>query len=187
MSTALYLAYGSNLHPLRLQDRLPDSRFLALAAIQGYELCFHKHGGDNSGKCDLAKATETDVAYGALYQLQTEDLVALDHWEGGYERQQWLLNWQGQAQAVYTYIARPDKVTRNIRPFSWYQQLVLKGSEFCGFPDHYLARIRSHDHQTDPDIERHQAHQKLLNAIDRHNSSFAEPPQRPWVTLTRQG
>ena len=54
MTLLYYLAYGSNLHPVRLTERVPSARFLGLTSLFGYQLRFHKrHEPDGSGKCNM--------------------------------------------------------------------------------------------------------------------------------------
>lgn len=45
------LAYGSNLHPLRLRKRVSTANLIGIVEMQGYQLAFHKRSTDESGKC----------------------------------------------------------------------------------------------------------------------------------------
>jgi hypothetical protein len=76
----LYAAYGSNLHPLRLSLRLPNSRFKGTAAIAGLKLCFHKKSKDQSGKCNIVAGD--DSIHVAGYELGGAEKDRLDHIEG---------------------------------------------------------------------------------------------------------
>lgn len=51
MTTVHYLAYGSNLHPLRLTARVSSARPLGTVPMPGYKIAFHKRSIDHSGKC----------------------------------------------------------------------------------------------------------------------------------------
>ena len=51
-ATLLYFAYGSNLHPERLRERVPSAESLGVARLEAHVLRFHKRGRDGSGKCD---------------------------------------------------------------------------------------------------------------------------------------
>ena len=84
MSKLYYLAYGSNLHPVRLQNRVPSANFMGLVAMPGYRLCFHKrHHDDNSGKCNMYWTSEdNDVVYGAIYEMHSSEKSLLDQCEG---------------------------------------------------------------------------------------------------------
>ena len=78
-----YLAYGSNLHPLRLADRIASVALIGSLRLEGYRLLFHKKGQDGSGKCDLRfTGSATDSAYGALYTISSTQKAILDRFEG---------------------------------------------------------------------------------------------------------
>jgi hypothetical protein len=48
-----YLAYGSNLHPIRLRQRVNSARLIATLSLPGYRVLFNKRGQDLSAKCNL--------------------------------------------------------------------------------------------------------------------------------------
>ena len=65
-----YLAYGSNLHPVRLSERVPSAELLGVVELREYRLVFQKRGWDGSSKCTLVRTGETSVgAYGAMYAI----------------------------------------------------------------------------------------------------------------------
>jgi hypothetical protein len=45
-----YFAYGSNLHPLRLQERVPSAALLGWTHLHGWELRFDKRGRTDGQK-----------------------------------------------------------------------------------------------------------------------------------------
>lgn len=54
-NTLHYFAYGSNLHPYRLIQRVPNARLVATTRLDGYGVSFSKRSHDGSSKCNLAK------------------------------------------------------------------------------------------------------------------------------------
>jgi len=58
MSTLYYFAYGSNLHPLRLQARLSSAQLIGTTILPGYALKFHKLGHCLSGKCNIVRTND---------------------------------------------------------------------------------------------------------------------------------
>ncbi|MFU8878007.1 MAG: gamma-glutamylcyclotransferase family protein, partial [Wenzhouxiangellaceae bacterium] len=81
-STRLYFAYGSNLLPARLAARTPSARIIGPAVLTGNRLAWHKHGVDDSGKCDIVKTgTLADRVFGAVYEIEVDDWNALDRAE----------------------------------------------------------------------------------------------------------
>ena len=85
-STSLYAAYGSNLHPRRLRERIRSATLRGTGFLRKYTLQFHKRGQDDSAKCGIS-----DCGRGlhvAIYEMNESDRRVLDDIEGvgrGYE------------------------------------------------------------------------------------------------------
>lgn len=155
----LYAAYGSNLHPVRFELRLPESRFQGTAAISGRRLRFHKRSMDESGKCNIA--TGRGRIHVAIYELNGEDRAELDRIEGlglGYASETIDLPGFGEC---FTYSATASHIDDGLRPYTWYKELVLVGCEYHGFPVEYVAMIRSIAAIDDPDTERHATNMRI--------------------------
>ena len=74
-----YLAYGSNLHPMRLLERVPSAQLIGSTEIAGFELAFHKKSKDGSGKCNLLQIDEDNRSvFGAVYRIDATEKPALD-------------------------------------------------------------------------------------------------------------
>lgn len=83
MKSLHYLAYGSNLHPLRLMERVPSARLIGVTEITGYQLRFHKRGKDGSAKCDLCWSDDRKSSvFGAIYRIASNEKPILDRAEG---------------------------------------------------------------------------------------------------------
>jgi gamma-glutamylcyclotransferase len=155
MAPILYFAYGSNLHPARLAVRAPSARFIGTGCWPGHRLAFHKIGQDGSAKCDAPVAPQpSDRVHGAIYELADADLERLDRIEGvgtGYDRELVALDGDVGPLTANVYLARQEWVDPGLRPFDWYQLLVLAGAEYHSFPDSYLAAISAVSAIPDPD------------------------------------
>lgn len=158
----LYAAYGSNLHPHRLQRRTPSAKLLGSAVLKGKTLRFHKRGyRDFSGKCNIV-AEQSSVVHMALYDISPAELPLLDAAEGagaGYDRVAIALPKFGNC---ITYIANPAHTDDSLLPFSWYKALVLAGCEYMRFPADYIERVRSLPAVEDSDRPRHHHHMQLV-------------------------
>ncbi len=161
--TQRYAAYGSNLHPLRLELRTPSAKLLGTDFHPGYSLRFHKLSRDASGKCGIFEGS-TGVWF-AVYELKRDDRRKLDAIEGvgaGYEIGVISLPEFGDC---FTYIPSEDHVSAELRPYDWYREIVLQGCRYHGFPADYCKRIAATNIVDDPDAERRHNNAEILNRL----------------------
>lgn len=165
----LYFAYGSNLHPIRLAERVPSCRQLGVAHLRGHRLIFHKRGQDGSGKCNaFCTGQANDIVIGMVYEIDAHEKRDLDETEGlgrGYEQETLSLCVNGSERQAYTYLAHPQYIDYRLFPFSWYQQLVLNGARYHAFPAIYIAAIAAQMAIPDPEKAREAYHGQLLCCI----------------------
>lgn len=72
--TFLYFAYGSNLNPERIRQRIPDARPVGRATLKGWRLVERLYA-------DIEKSRGSRVE-GVLYLVTTTELHRLDAYEG---------------------------------------------------------------------------------------------------------
>jgi len=166
-----YLAYGSNLHPQRLTERVPSAQLTDRLTLPGYRLTFHKRGQDNSGKCNLLLThDQNDAVHCALYRMATDHKPLLDQFEGpGYRDTEIQVQHNTGLINCFVYIAEPSHIDDSIKPYSWYKDIVLLGGEYHGLPEAYLTRIHQVASRTDPDPQRRKTHQDLIARLRRAN------------------
>jgi len=148
----LYAAYGSNLHPVRLTDRISSAQLVGAAWLPDWSLCFHKRSEDESGKCSI-HIGDGGVHF-AIFDISVEDKLTLDKIEGlgsGYSEISLSLPGFG---ICASYAAEESYVDDSLRPYDWYKELVMAGARFHGFPDHYLQEIEFVQALRDPSSER---------------------------------
>ena len=163
--TVRYFAYGSNLHPLRLIERVPSARLLGTTHVAGWTLSFSKRGQDGSGKCTIAVGS--GVVHGAVYEMSTGDKATLDAIEGvgkGYLRQRLEVPDFGECS---TYIADRAFVDESLLPFTWYRDLVHAGALRHDFDEPYLDRIRLLAATVDRDASRRRRNERLVARLRR--------------------
>ena len=156
----LYAAYGSNLHPLRLSLRLPKSRFEGTGAIGGQRLRFHKRSKDRSGKCNIVAGDGS--IHVAIYELDEQEKDKLDQIEGvgsGYSVETIEVPGFGEC---FTYIATESYIDEQLRPYSWYKELVLVGCDALRLPIDYIAWIQQVTSIDDPDRARHDRNTRIV-------------------------
>lgn len=160
-----YLAYGSNLHPQRLRERVPSATLVGTVELRGRTIRFSKRSVDGSGKCTVVAGDPSDTVHGAVFQMDASDRPALDRAEGlgvGYTEQREMLELAGRKIEVFLYVATPDHVDERLRPYRWYKDLVLAGARFHRFPPEYVAGLEAVSAMDDPDPQRRAANQRLL-------------------------
>ncbi|MDZ7791587.1 MAG: gamma-glutamylcyclotransferase family protein [Xanthomonadales bacterium] len=163
----LYLAYGSNLHPHRLEERVGRVELLGNIALSGWSLRFDKRGSDGSAKANLHAAVgQSCNAFAAVYRLDSRQVLILDGFEGcgwGYETFPMTVSIRGNAVDGFTYLAPSQWITPAMVPFDWYLRLVLEGARFHGFPERYIDEITNQTARRDPDAGRARAALDTLN------------------------
>ncbi len=153
-----YFAFGSNLSSPRLLQRLPAAQVHCVATLAGHRLRWHKKGRDLSGKCAIDPTDDhADQVYGVIYHMTLDERHALDRIEGhgiGYQRRQVeVLTLAGDRIEAFTYYATDIDHAR--QPYHWYKEHVLRGALEHGFPEHYVASIRTTISIDDHDPDRH--------------------------------
>ena len=165
-SELYYFAYGSNLHPLRLQQRVPSSQAVGVAVLSQHQLRWHKRGRDGSGKCDaFFTGNKNDQLIGVVYSLLAVEKHLLDHAEGlgnGYYLAAATLQVNGQALDTFFYQAEDAHIDGNLQPYEWYHQLVLHGGRIHDLPASYIKHIAAVSTMPDGDQTRSVLHQRII-------------------------
>lgn len=171
LSMIYYFAYGSNLHPMRLVERVPSAELLGVATHPGRRLAFHKRSDDGSGKCNMFDSgSESDQVLGAIYSMDPDHKNGLDRFEGnGYEytENQIVRGHDGKEYACFTYLARQSHIVDRLKPYHWYKALVVLGAKYLEFPEAYISLIDAVPSIEDPDPERRKGHELLIQRILR--------------------
>lgn len=162
-----YFAYGSNLHPLRLSERVPSAELVCAAQLPAHTLHFHKRGQDASAKCNLLHTGQsTDLVYGAIYTLDHAHKPLLDEYEGtGYVSRSITVYHADTRYQCFIYLAEPEHIDDQLLPYHWYRELVIQGARYLAFPEDYVSRLATISSMDDPDTERTQQHARLLRKM----------------------
>lgn len=175
-----YLAYGSNLHPLRIIERVSSSRLVGIARLERYDVTFVKRSVDGSAKCNLLFTDDVDdVAYAAIYQISESQKHLLDKAEGlghGYEETTFEMNVNDAALSCFAYIAASSHLDPALVPYDWYKALVIEGARYHRFPKAYIDRLDRTECLPDPDAERSLRNADLLIQIRNYERQPAHDP-----------
>lgn len=161
MDKFIYFAYGSNMLTERLRDRCRSARAIGIAVAAEYAVEFSKKSDDKSGKATLYKAGEPGKqAYGVLFEIENRDLADIDSAEDkgrGYNRFDNFsvtLFADGKQVQLKTYIASADAIDASLKPYDWYQALVVCGAMQHKLPKEYIASLREFASIVDPKPDR---------------------------------
>lgn len=161
-----YLAYGSNLHPLRLRERVPSARLLGTVVLSGYRLRFCKRSVDGSTKCTVERRGPGQQVHGAVFCISANERAPLDRAEGlgaGYEERREWVELGGERVEVFFYVAMTAYVDDSLHPYHWYKQLVLAGARYHGFPADYIAALDRQPSVDDPDPARRAGNERIVH------------------------
>ena len=138
--SALYFAYGSNLSPARMRERVAGAEPLGAAQLSGFRLCLDKRGHDGSGKANL-REDAAQVVWGALYRFDASEWPRLDAFELEYERVGVSVVCSGEVRAAHTYRSR--SLTGDPVPFAWYKRLLVEGARAHGLPVEWIRHLEA--------------------------------------------
>jgi gamma-glutamylcyclotransferase (GGCT)/AIG2-like uncharacterized protein YtfP len=163
--TSFYAAYGSNLHPQRLRERIKSATLRGTSMLRTYTLQFHKRGQDASAKCGISKCGQG--LHVAIYEVSEADWRVLDGIEGvgrGYEVDEVSVPGFGKC---FTYIASHTHIDDLLQPFDWYREMVLLGCQRHAFPAPYCERIAALPVIGDPDPARRERNWRTVERLRR--------------------
>jgi hypothetical protein len=169
------LAYGSNLHPFRLAQRVPSANPIGVVPMPGKRLAFHKGSQDGSGKClfyDPGNAD--DIMYGVIYEFHAAEKFKLDELEGlgqGYNERLVACSINGKTYHAYVYVAASTHIDASLTPYDWYKEMVLLGARYHGLPTEYIAKVAAVASVPDPDPKRAAKNEAILVNMRRMNAA----------------
>lgn len=139
-----YFAYGSNMDPARMCERVKRVPEARRAHLQDHELCFNKRSTkDGTGKANIVRRPGR-VVWGVVFSCTEEDMKNLDGAEGGYRREPVEVHYDdGSACKAIAYVARTECIAEELAPTAEYRQHILVGARHFELPDDYVCRLES--------------------------------------------
>lgn len=165
-----YFAYGSNLHPVRLEKRLGKVEFRGIGKLRATDIQFNKTGGDGSGKATIVESDDPEKSiWGAIYGITEKQEKRLDKFEAlgkGYHKITVEPEMpSGDSISCITYQGMPEYVDEEAVPFGWYKKLVIVGAEYLNFPENYVRDLKRVESRTDPNRLRKRNNQQLIKRM----------------------
>ena len=150
----LYFAYGSNLDPDQMRERCPGARTVGLAALHDQRVVFPLYSQRWGGGVASVQPVHGGTVWGVLYDLDEQDLAALDGHEGFiapgnqhnlYDREHVTVDLVRPDDGsiprrvrAWTYIARPSNPQP---PTRRYLDAILRGARHHRLPEEYIAAL----------------------------------------------
>lgn len=178
-NTLHYLAFGSNLHPYRLIQRVPNARFITTTRLDGHRVSFSKLSHDGSSKCNLATSELVEsAAHVAIYEMPRAEKYLLDTAEGlgkGYDQARYRVKIADAEYDVFAYAAAETHLVRGLQPYDWYKSMVIEGARYHGFPQDYIREFELQPSMPDPDRWRRTAAEDLLIQMQKQTRRPVRP------------
>ena len=170
-------AYGSNMFLLKMKKPAPSAQFKIVGRLPGYVLRFNKESKDDgSGKGNIvATGNTTDEVWGVIYEIADRDRKPLDHSEGGYDAIMVEILTATGRLSVLTYVAKPNRVSDSLKPYTWYKEFIVRGAKEHGLPAAYIQALETIEAMKDPDQPREQKNLDLLGATFAPNALRRAP------------
>ena len=108
-----------------------------------------------------------------VYEFDAAEKRKLDALEGldkGYNEHFVAVPLNGKTYQAYVYVAASTHIDGSLVPYNWYKELVLLGARYHGLPDEYVAKIEAAASILDPDPERAEKNEVILENMRRMNS-----------------
>jgi gamma-glutamylcyclotransferase (GGCT)/AIG2-like uncharacterized protein YtfP len=145
MSSTRYFAYGSNMAESVMAAHCPGHRYIGPADLPGHRLAFTRRSVRTlTGVADIVRADGQSV-WGALYELDESDLLAIDRKEGNgsnYERMPVRVRPGGREpySDALTY-AVIDPLDTEVQPSPEYLDGLVKAADARGLPVAYRRAL----------------------------------------------
>lgn len=135
----LYFAYASNMNQAQMKRWCPASRFLKAARLEGVRFVYDGFSVTWDGAVGNIVTSQTEGAWGALYEITERDRLTLDAFEGyprSYEhREVEVTDRDGNVHRAMTYLRTGRALGK---PHPDYERIVIDGAKECGLPDEYI-------------------------------------------------
>ena len=139
-----YFAYGSNMDWQQMRRRCPSSQFICVARLPGYRFAIARHSRlRHCGTANIFAEPGSEV-WGIVYDVSDQDLITLDGFEDGYQREKafvFAMNDGRQPVEVIVYIAPRESDAPLPNPE--YKQLLLAGARHWQLPADYRAMLEA--------------------------------------------
>jgi gamma-glutamylcyclotransferase (GGCT)/AIG2-like uncharacterized protein YtfP len=138
---AYYFAYGSNMLPARLIERIVKYHTAFKTVFPRHKFIYNKKSIDGTAKANVEPDDGAEV-HGVCFEVDENDLGILKKYEGGYDQRNIVVTAENgdEVQAV-TYISA--SVDSALKVSAEYKSMVLKGAKHWGLSEAYISNYLS--------------------------------------------
>jgi gamma-glutamylcyclotransferase (GGCT)/AIG2-like uncharacterized protein YtfP len=137
----LYFAYGSNMNPNQMYERIGREITPKLALLKNYELIFPRKSIIQKGGVASIIEKMGEVVYGVIYELNDNEMEKLDKYEGkgyAYDRININVLKDNEEISCETYIAKKEG---DFLPSEEYLKKIITGAKINNLPSEYLEKL----------------------------------------------
>ena len=134
---AYYFAYGSNMLPKRLLERIKKYHTAFQAMLPEHHFVYNKKSIDGTAKANV-ESDGVAAVHGVCFEIDEDDLAILKKYEGGYDQRNIVVTTRnGNKTKAVTYIS--DSIDSALAVSDKYKSMVLKGAEYWEFSESYMS------------------------------------------------
>jgi hypothetical protein len=148
----LYFAHGSNLDRPQMHGRCPTARYITIARLPGYRVCFPRWSNVRASAIASIEPARAEAVWGALYEVDEAGLARLDIAEGCFPDREAADNASNRATVR---IERPDGGSMEAvvhianagpnprRPSAGYLLVLVRAAQSLGMPEDFIKQLRA--------------------------------------------
>jgi cation transport regulator ChaC len=137
---AYYFAYGSNMLPERLIERIERYHTAFKAVLPRHKFIYNKKN-DGTAKANIEPVDGVEV-HGVCFEIDDTDLKILKNYEVGYDQRDIVITTdKGNEEKAVTYIS--TSTDTSLFASKDYKKIVRKGAEHWGLSKSYVSEYSS--------------------------------------------
>jgi gamma-glutamylcyclotransferase (GGCT)/AIG2-like uncharacterized protein YtfP len=149
----VYFAYGSNMDPRHMQQRVPGARPLGPGRLSGFRLAFTVYSTEWEGGAANLELDPDGHVWGVLWEVPEEEAAGLDAYQGHptfFRREDVVVD--GPAGSVIAWTYRVAHQEGFVRPTDAYVNKMLGAIRMMGLPPEALDMVDRAAHPPRPTI-----------------------------------
>ena len=149
MSKVYYFAYGSNLDPSQMKDRVGEWISSERVRAEGYKLVFNVKSGRWGGWAANLKKTDfiDDKSYGVVYGISNQQLIKMTGYEGGIDPISISVKKENNQEQknVKAYIWPKEEPSHE--PPEAYKKAIITGLKQHGYDQEIIEKVQKEFYQ----------------------------------------